>query len=69
MTDRTIMDINDVNENIVATKILNELKYNKRMFYNWSTWFKGDKEESLLNVLRKNIDNIKNELINQKIEP
>ena len=69
LIDRTVIDINDVNENIVATKILNELKYNKRMFYNWSTWFKGDKEESLLNVLRKNIYNIKNELINQKIEP
>ena len=69
MLDKNIMDINYVNEKIVATKILNELKYNKRMFYNWSAWFSGDKEENLLDMLISRISAIKKELISQTIEP
>ena len=69
LIDKNNMDINDVNEKIVATKILNELKYNKRMFYNWSAWFSGDKEENLLDMLVSRISSIKKELISQTIEP
>ena len=63
------MDIESINAEILATKILNELKYNKRMFYNWPIWFRGDKEENIREVLVSEISNIKNELLKGTLNP
>ena len=63
------MEIKSINEEILATKILNELKYNKRMFYNWPIWFGGDKEENIREVLVSEISNIKEELLKGILNP
>jgi hypothetical protein len=63
------VDIESINAEILATKILNELKYNKRMFYNWPIWFRGDKEENIREVLVSEISNIKNELLKGTLNP
>lgn len=49
-----------VNESVIVTKILNELKYNKRLIYNWRKLFVLDTEKK---NLRKFLENEVKDLI------
>lgn len=53
-----------INNEILATKILNELKYNKRLLYNWTTWFDEPTEQNLRKKLKLEIENLVSDINN-----